>query len=124
MARFNVKVLGGEQFSEFEASKLPVGVILPFDVYCQDKNDTSVLFSKGSVYSVFPKKTWCVATKLTTFMSSCLTYLTIHSLISFFPPSNAPQVLSWRIRFSSKNFLNRKRTFLLLISLFCCPAPK
>src|SRR5208337_5518663 len=55
MAGFSVKVIGGEQFSVLEPSKMPLGVVLPFDVHCKDQDGTRVLFSKGSVYSVFEK---------------------------------------------------------------------
>jgi len=55
MASFSVKVIGGEQFSVLEPSKMPLGVVLPFDVHCKDQDGTRVLFSKGSVYSVFEK---------------------------------------------------------------------
>ena len=100
MARFNVKVLGGEQFSEFEASKLPVGVVLPFDVYCQDKNDTSVLFSKGSVYSVFEKNL---------VRSNEIDYLYV-KLIDVFDNSQLDQFLSTRQR-STGSFLEDQIQF-------------
>lgn len=55
MANYSVKDIAGVQFVVFEASKLSVGSILPFDVCVYDKDGPSVLFNKGMVFSPLEK---------------------------------------------------------------------
>jgi HD-GYP domain-containing protein (c-di-GMP phosphodiesterase class II) len=55
MANYIVKELTGEKFVVFEATKLPVGSTLPFDIYSHDRNGPKVLFKKGMVFSPLEK---------------------------------------------------------------------
>src|SRR5208282_5087555 len=55
MYNYRIKLIDGDQFAVFDSSKLPVGSVLPFDVYCQEKDGMKVLFARGTIFSPLEK---------------------------------------------------------------------